>query len=72
MNPMMLMQTMNNPKTFMMNQLNSNPFFKQAQQMTQGKSPSEIKQICQNICNQRGIDFDAALTQFQSQMPGLK
>lgn len=61
-----------NPMTLMMNQLNNNPMFRQAQQMAQGKSPEELKQTCQNLCKQRGIDFDAAWSQFQSQFPGMK
>lgn len=61
-----------NPMNLMMNQLNSNPMFRQAQQMVQGKSPEELKQTCENLCKQRGINFDDAWTQFQSQFPGLK
>lgn len=61
-----------NPMNLMMNQLNSNPMFRQAQQMAQGKSPEELKQTCENLCKQRGINFDDAWTQFQSQFPGLK
>ena len=54
--------------------MNRNPLFRQAQNMAKGKTPEELKQVCQNVCNQRGIDFDAAWAQFQSQMPmsGLK
>lgn len=54
--------------------MNKNPLFRQAQNMAKGKTPEELKQVCQNVCNQRGIDFDTAWSQFQSQMPmsGLK
>lgn len=61
-----------NPMNLMMNQLNTNPMFRQAQQMAQGKSPEELKQTCENLCKQRGINFDDAWAQFQSQFPGLK
>ena len=76
-NPMQMIGTMMsgklpNPKSMVLNQLNSNPLFQQAQNMARGKSPEELKQTCQNICNQKGINFDKAWNQFQSQMPGLK
>lgn len=61
-----------NPMTIVMNQLNSSPMFRQAQQMAEGKSPEELKQTCENLCRQRGISFDDAWAQFQSQFPGLK
>lgn len=69
MNPMQMMGAMINPMKFMMNQFGSNPLFRQAQNMAQGKSPDQIKQACMNICKQRGIDFDQAWSQFQSQFP---
>lgn len=77
-NPMQMMgMLMNggkglNPMNLMMNQLNTNPMFRQAQQMAQGKSPEELKQTCENLCKQRGISFDDAWAQFQSQLPGLR
>lgn len=77
-NPMQVMGTfMNggkgmNPMNFLMSQMNSNPMFRQAQHMAQGKSPAELRQTCENICRQKGINFDDALSQFQSQFPGLK
>lgn len=53
----------------MMQLINSNnPLFTRAQQMVAGKSEEEIKQIAMNLCNQRGIDFNSALQQFQSQI----
>lgn len=69
MNPMQMMGAMMNPMSFMSKQLGANPMFRQAQQMTQGKTPEQIKEICMNVCKQRGIDFDAAWAQFQSQFP---
>lgn len=64
-NPMQMMQ-------MMMNQLNGNPLFQQAQNMAQGKSPEQLKQTCENLCRQKGVDFNAAWNQFQSQFPGMK
>lgn len=59
-NPMM------NPMAMLQN-LNSNPLFQQAQRMAQGKSQEEIIQIARNICREKGINFDEAYSIFQSQ-----
>lgn len=56
----------------MLSKLQGNPLFVQAQQMAQGKSPDELRKTCENLCRQRGIDFNQALSQFQSQFPGLR
>lgn len=77
-NPMSMMQMFMgggkgfNPMSMMMGQFQNNPMFQQAQQMAQGKSDDEIMQVCRNICKQKGIDFDDAMKQFQSQQAGLK
>lgn len=71
MNPMMNQMgrmMMNN----MMSQLQSNPMFQQAQQMAQGKTPEQLRQTCMNLCRSKGLDFDQAWNQFQSQFPGMK
>jgi hypothetical protein len=54
-----------NPMQMMMQQFNGNPLFQRAQQMAQGKTPNEVQQIAQNLCNQRGIDINQAFQQFQ-------
>lgn len=53
-------------------QFQSNPVFQQAQQMAKGKSEEELKQTCMNICKSKGLDFDQAFNQFQSQFAGLR
>lgn len=71
MNPMMNQMgrmMMNN----MMSQLQSNPMFQQAQHMAQGKTPEQLRQTCMNLCRSKGLDFDQAWNQFQSQFPGMK
>lgn len=71
MNPMMNQMgrmMMNN----MMSQLQGNPMFQQAQQMAQGKTPEQLRQTCMNLCRSKGLDFDQAWNQFQSQFPGMK
>lgn len=56
----------------MMQMMQMNPLFRQAQQMAQGKSEQELKQICVNLCNSKGINLEDAFKQFQSQFPGLR
>lgn len=58
--------------SMMMSRLQNNPMFVQAQHMAQGKSPEQLRQTCENLCRQRGIDFNQALSLFQSQFPGLR
>lgn len=62
MNPNQMM----NPMAMLQN-LNSNPLFQQAQRMAKGKSETEIIQIARNICREKGINFDEAYSIFQSQ-----
>lgn len=49
----------------MTQQLQNNPLFQRAQQMAQGKSPQELEQVARNLCQQRGIDLDSAMSQFK-------
>ena len=57
-----------------MNNFNSNPLFQRAQQMAQGKSEKELEQTAANLCQQRGINMQRALKEFQSfkKMFGIK
>lgn len=50
--------------------LQANPLFKRAQQMAEGKTPEQLQQVAQNLCQQKGIDMNQALQQFQSQFGG--
>lgn len=52
-------------------QLGNNPLYQRAQQMAQGKSEAEVRQIAQNLCQQRGIDINQAWQQFQSMFGGF-
>lgn len=57
----------------MLNQmLNNNPMFLRAKQMAQGKSEEELKQIANNLCQQRGIDLEQAYDEFKKQMNVFK
>lgn len=41
----------------MTNLNNNNTLFKRAQEMAKGKDENELKQIAQNICKEKGIDY---------------
>lgn len=48
-----------------MTNLNNNTLFKRAQEMAKGKDENELKQIAQNICKEKGIDYEKAFEQFK-------
>lgn len=54
----------------MIQQLQNNPLFQRAQQMANGKSEEELKQVCKNLCQQRGINIDEAAAQFKAHFGG--
>lgn len=54
----------------MMQQFSGNPLFQRAKQMAQGKSQQELEQVARNLCQQRGIDINAAFSQFQQRFAG--
>lgn len=57
MNPQNLMNLLSNYKT--------NSLFSRAQQMANGKNEQELEQIARNICQEKGINFDQAMSQFK-------
>lgn len=61
MNPMQLFQMFNNsqnPMGMMKQMLGDNPYMQQAMKMAEGKNPFEIKEIIQNVAQQKGIPMD--------------
>jgi len=67
------MQAFNNPSQFLgqqlqnrMNQMKQqNPqAFQKMQEMTSGKSESEMKQTCMNLAQQQGIDLKSFASKF--------
>ena len=65
MNPLMFFQLMKNPQQALPILMQANP---QMAQMLQGINPNDSKsmeQLCRNVCQQKGIDFDTMLTQFK-------
>lgn len=66
MQAMQMMGNMQNPQHMMQGMLQNNPLFQRAQQMAQGKSEQELEQVARNLCQQRGVDFEAMKQQFQN------
>ena len=54
-----------------MTNIASNPLFQMAMSMGKGKSHDELKQIAQNICKEKGINFEEAYQVFQQQFKGV-
>lgn len=55
----------------MAQRMQSNPLFQRAMQMAEGKSPEELRQIAQNLCDNRGINMEQAFEQFKNQLTGM-
>ena len=47
-------------------QMINDPLFRRAQQMANGKSVEEIKQIANNLCKERGMDINKEFQKFTS------
>lgn len=45
----------NNPMAMMNQMMGSNPYFQQAMRMAQGKNPNEMKEVINNVAQQKGI-----------------
>ena len=61
---------MTNPNN-LLRQFFNNPLFNQAQCMAQGKTPQEIEQIARNLCAEKGLNYEEALSAFQNYMKGI-
>lgn len=61
---------MTNPNN-LLRQFFNNPLFNQAQRMAQGKTPQEIEQIARNLCAEKGLNYEEALSAFQNYMKGI-
>lgn len=66
-NPMMAIMNAirngQNPQRIMQQLAMSDPRVGQAQQMMAGKSPQQIRQICENMCRERGITPESVAQQ---------
>lgn len=50
------------------NPASQNPMAARALQMAQGKTDEQIKQICENLCQQKGINFSEVMKNFRNMM----
>ena len=57
---------MRNPGQTINNLMQNNPNMRRAMEMSEGKSPEQIQQVCRNLCDQMGVNYTDALNQFQS------
>ena len=62
-----MMTNLNN----LLRQFFNNPLFNQAQRMAHGKTPQEIEQIAKNLCAEKGLNYEEALSAFQNYMKGI-
>ena len=65
-NPFQMMNVAKNQQQLMLEQIkNQNPeLYKKAQEMIAGKSEDELKQLANNIAQQRGINLSQFANQF--------
>lgn len=63
---MQFVNMMKNPNQAIDSLMQNNPMMKRAMEMSNGRSPEQIQQVCRNICEQRGLNYDQMLQQFQS------
>lgn len=64
----MVQQAVQQAMNQMFQMLKGNPLFQRAQQMAQGKTEDEIKQIARNLCEQKGINLEEAYAKFEQQI----
>lgn len=65
MNPMVIMQMLvkSNP--------NLREAYNRATQMAQGKGPEDLRKIAANLCEQRGMNLDQTMAEFQRRFGNL-
>lgn len=71
MNPMNLMQMLQNPQQFMQNimgnsQVMSNPIAKNAVEMMQKGDAQGVEQMARNLCKEKGLNADEVMQQIKS------
>lgn len=66
-----MLKNSGNPKAMLTQMAQQNPVLGRAIQMTDGKSPQDINTIAKNLCQQQGVDFDQAFSQFKQQFGGM-
>ena len=71
MNPMNLMQMLQNPQRFMQNimgnsQIMSNPMAKNAVELMQKGDAQGVEQMARNLCKEKGMNADEVMQQIKS------
>lgn len=73
MNPMQIMQMMNNPKNFAKQMFNNskamqNPILKNAVGLVDKGDTKGLEQLARNLCKEKGINADDMFNQMKNQM----
>lgn len=58
----------NNPMSNIQNMANQNPMMRQAMSMVQSNKVDAMPTVAQNLCQQKGINFDEASNSFKQMM----
>lgn len=72
-NMMQLVQVVNgggNPMQMLMQAAPQNPLVGQVLQMTNGKTPGQMREMAQRIAQQRGVDLNQLAQQMGIKLPG--
>lgn len=62
---MQLMKSGGSPQALMNMVAQQNPQMGAALNLLSGKSPQDMEQVCRNLCQQRGLNFDSLYQQAQ-------
>lgn len=73
MNPMQIMQIMNNPKNFAKQMFNNsqamqNPILKNAVGLVDKGDTNGIEQLARNLCKEKGLNADEMFNQMKNKM----
>lgn len=61
-----------NPMQLMQQMARSNPQVNQVMQMINGKSPQQLRTMCENMCKERGTSIEQVAQQMGIPIPGGK
>lgn len=65
-------RTGGNPMQLMQQMARSNPQINQVMQMMNGKSPDQLRAMCENMCRERGTTVEQVAQQIGIPIPGRK
>lgn len=75
-NPVLQMVNMarngGNPMELIQQMAKSNPQVNQVMQMMNGKSPQQLRAMCENMCKERGTSLEQFTKQWGIPIPGTK